>query len=157
MNKELVESIVNNNRDGANKGFEETLATKIHEALEVRKVQIASDILGALSEAPLEPGSKPQANTKALMSKNVIANLRRAQQALRLNVNIQAAAAAHKDLQGLAAKNPKAPQYMLMRKLAANKAAALQSFASAGVPLGGALNAHPNDFSQALQRIKRFK
>jgi hypothetical protein len=46
---------------------------------------------------------------------------------------------------------------MLMRKLAPNKAIAVQSMTSAGVPLGQSLEANPADFNQVLQRIKRFK
>ena len=79
-------------------------------------------------------------------------------QTLRLKgVNPAAAAAGHRDFAKLAAKSPKTPGYMLMRKLNATKGQALQSLTQAGVPLGSALEAHPNEFGQALQRIKRFK
>lgn len=113
----------------------------------------------ALDEV-LQGGSK---NTDAgpsnsQLNRNVLANIRRAVQTLKVKgVNPTMAAAAHRDFGKLVSKNPKAPGYMLLRKLAPNKAASVQSLTQAGVPLGGALEAHPNDFNQALQRIKRFK
>jgi hypothetical protein len=33
----------------------------------------------------------------------------------------------------------------------------MQQLTQAGVPMGGALEAHPNEFNQAIQRIKRFR
>jgi len=96
--------------------------------------------------------------TNAQLNRNVMANLRKATQTLNIKgVNPQIAAAAHRDFGKLASKNPKAPGYMLLRKLSPNKAAAVQSLSQAGVPLGGALESDPNQFNQALQRIKRFK
>lgn len=106
----------------------------------------------------LEGGSKPAAPSNAKLNANVLTNIRKAVQTLRVQgVNPTIAAAGHRDFGKLAAKNPKAPGYMLLRKLAPNKAQAVQNLTQAGVPLGGALEAHPNDFNQALQRIKRFK
>lgn len=103
----------------------------------------------------IEPGSAP---SNAQLNRNVLANIRKATQVLRVKgVNPTMAAAGHRDFGKLVAKNPKAPGYMLLRKLAPNKAQAVQSLTQAGVPLGSALEAHPNDFNQALQRIKRFK
>ena len=103
----------------------------------------------------VDTGSQP---TNAQLNRNVLTNLRKAVQTLKVsNVNPVQAAAAHRDFGKLVAKNPKAPGYMLLRKLAPQKAQAVQSLTQAGVPLGGALEAHPNDFNQALQRIKRFK
>lgn len=96
--------------------------------------------------------------TNAQLNRNVITNLRKATQTLGIKgVNPQMAAAAHRDFGKLVSKNPKAPGYMLLRKLAANKAQQVQSLTQAGVPMGASLEAHPNDFNQALQRIKRFK
>lgn len=90
--------------------------------------------------------------------KNILQNIRRATQVLGLKgVNPQMAANAHKDYSKLTARNPKTPGYMLLRKLAPNKAATMQTMSQAGVPLGGNLSANPSDFNQALQRIKRFK
>ena len=107
-----------------------------------------------VSEA-LDPGSAP---TNAQLNRNVLANIRRATQTLKLaGVNPTVAAAGHRDFGKLAAKNPKAPGYMLMRKLAPNKAAAVQTMTSAGVPLGQSLEANPSEFNQVLQRIKRFR
>ena len=108
----------------------------------------------------LSGGSKngAAAPSNATLNRNILANIRKATQVLRVKgVNPTAAAAAHRDFGKLVAKNPKAPGYMLLRKLAPAKAQAVQSLSQAGVPLGGALEAHPNDFNQALQRIKRFK
>ena len=102
-------------------------------------------------------GSKPVASNQQL-GRNVMTNIRRATQALNLRgVNPQVAAQGHKDFAKLVAKNPHAPGYMLLRKLAPNKAQAVQSLTQAGVPLGGALDAHPTEFNQVIQRIKRFK
>lgn len=107
-----------------------------------------------VSEA-LEPGSMP---SNAQLNRNVLTNIRKATQTLRIkNVNPTVASAAHRDFGKLAAKNPKAPGYLLMRKLGAQKAAAVQSLSQAGVPLGQSLEANPIEFNQALQRIKRFK
>ena len=102
----------------------------------------------------LEAGSAP---SNAQLNRNVLANIRKASQTLKVNVNPTMAAAAHRDFGKLAAKNPKAPGYLLMRKLSAQKAQAMQGLTSAGVPLGQALEANPNEFNQAIQRIKRFK
>jgi hypothetical protein len=107
-----------------------------------------------LDETAMQGG----AVTNGQLNRNVLTNLRKAAQTLGLKgVNPVQAAAAHRDFGKLVAKNPKAPGYMLMRKLAANKAAQVQQLTQAGVPMGGALEAHPNEFNQALQRIKRFK
>lgn len=104
----------------------------------------------------LEPGSKPQSN--GTLNRNVTMNIRRAVQALNLKgINPQMASQGHRDFTKLAMKNPKAPGYMLLRKLAPNKASAVQGLSQAGVPLGGALDANPTEFNQVLQRIKRFK
>lgn len=104
----------------------------------------------------LEPGSKPQSN--GTLNRNVTLNIRRAVQALNLKgINPQMASQGHRDFTKLAMKNPKAPGYMLLRKLAPNKASAVQGLSQAGVPLGGALDANPTEFNQVLQRIKRFK
>lgn len=103
----------------------------------------------------LSSGAKPVSGSP---NSNVLTNIRRATQMLRLkNVNPQMAAAAHRDFGKLVAKNPKSPGYMLLRKLAPNKAAQVQNLTQAGVPLGGSLETNPADFNQALQRIKRFK
>lgn len=112
----------------------------------------------ALDEV-LQGGSKATGTpSNAALNRNVMTNIRRAVQTLRVQgVNPTIAAAGHRDFAKLAAKNPKSPGYMLLRKLSPNKAAAVQNLTQAGVPLGGALEAHPNDFNQALQRIKRFK
>lgn len=109
---------------------------------------------GVKVDEALDPGSAP---TNAQLNRNVLTNIRRAAQTLKLPVNPTVAAAGHRDFGKLAAKNPKAPGYMLMRKLAPNKAMAVQSMTSAGVPLGQSLEANPADFNQVLQRIKRFK
>ena len=95
--------------------------------------------------------------TNAQLNRNVLQNIRRAQQTLKLQVNPVQAAAGHRDFGKLAAKNPKVPGYMLLRKLAPQKAQAVQTMTSAGVPLGQSLEANPADFNQVLQRIKRFK
>jgi DNA primase len=101
---------------------------------------------------------KPVQPSIASLNRNVMTNIRRAVQTLRVkNVNPATAAAGHRDFSKLASKNPKAPGYMLLRKLAPAKAQAVQSLSQAGVPLGQALDASPVEFSQALQRIKRFK
>lgn len=113
----------------------------------------------ALDEV-IQGGSKnaSAAPSNAALNRNVMMNIRKAVQMLRLKgVNPTAAAAGHRDFGKLAAKNPKAPGYMLMRKLQANKASNLQSLTQAGVPLGSALEANPAEFGTALQRIKRFK
>ncbi len=113
----------------------------------------------ALDEV-IQGGSKnaSAAPSNAALNRNVMMNIRKAVQTLRLKgVNPTAAAAGHRDFGKLAAKNPKAPGYMLMRKLQANKASNLQSLTQAGVPLGSALEANPAEFGTALQRIKRFK
>lgn len=91
-------------------------------------------------------------------NKNILQNLRVSIQSMKLkNVNPILAASAHRDFAKLVAANPKAPGYMLMRKLAPNKAKVLQDLTTAGVPLGSALEAHPNDFKAVIQRIKRFR
>lgn len=107
----------------------------------------------------LEGGSKPAHPTasNSQLGKNVATNIRRATQALGLKINANMAMQGHKDFAKLVAKNPKAPGYMLLRKLAPAKAQAVQSLTQAGVPLGGALDAHPSEFNQVIQRIKRFK
>jgi len=115
--------------------------------------ELTDEELSALNEV-----AQGGAVTNAQLNRNVITNLRKATQTLGIKgVNPQMAAAAHRDFGKLVAKNPKAPGYMLLRKLAANKAAQVQSLTQAGVPMGQSLEAHPNDFNQALQRIKRFK
>jgi hypothetical protein len=86
-----------------------------------------------------------------------MANIRKATQSLGLKVNANLAAQGHKDFAKLVAKNPKAPGYALLRKLAPAKAQAVQSLSQAGVPLGSALDAHPSEFNQVVQKIKRFK
>jgi hypothetical protein len=103
----------------------------------------------------VEPGAAP---SNAALNRNVLANIRRATSTLKLKgVNPTLAAAGHRDFGKLVAKNPKAPGYMLLRKLSAAKAAAVQSLTQAGVPLGGSLEANPNDFNQVIQKIKRFR
>jgi len=103
----------------------------------------------------LDPGAAP---SNAALNRNILTNIRRAAQTLRLKgINPTMAAAGHRDFAKLAAKNPKAPGYMLLRKLAPNKAAAVQSLTQAGVPLGSSLEANPAEFNQVVQRIKRFK
>jgi hypothetical protein len=109
----------------------------------------------------LSGGSKKQEvlpPTNAQLNRNVLQNIRKAVQTLRVKgVNPTQAAAGHRDFSKLVAKNPKAPGYMLLRKLAPAKAQAVQSLTQAGVPLGGSLEANPQDFNQVVQRIKRFK
>ncbi len=108
-----------------------------------------------VSEA-VEPGSAVPSNAK--LNANILANIRRATQTLGIKgVNPTMAAAGHRDFAKLVAKNPKAPGYALLRKLAPNKAAAVQGLTQAGVPLGQSLEAHPAEFNQVVQRIKRFK
>jgi len=103
----------------------------------------------------LEPGSAP---SNAKLNANVMANIRRAVSTLGVKgVNPSMAAAGHRDFGKLVAKNPKAPGYALLRKLAPGKAAAVQSLTQAGVPLGASLEASPQEFNQVVQRIKRFK
>lgn len=103
----------------------------------------------------LEPGSAP---SNAALNRNVMANIRRAVQTLRVKgVNPAMAAAGHREFGKLVAKNPKAPGYALLRKLAPNKAQAVNSLTQAGVPLGASLEASPQEFNQVVQRIKRFK
>lgn len=110
---------------------------------------------GVKMDEAIEPGAAP---SNAQLNKNVLTNIRRAVQTLKVQgVNPVQAAAGHREFGKLAAKNPKAPGYMLMRKLGAQKAQAVQSLTQAGVPLGQSLEANPNEFNQALQRIKRFK
>lgn len=118
------------------------------------------DAAGVKIDEALEGGSKTAAAagpSNAQLNRNVLANIRKASQTLKVGVNPTLAAAAHRDFGKLAAKNPKAPGYLLMRKLSAQKAQAMQGLTSAGVPLGQALEANPNEFNQAIQRIKRFK
>ena len=116
------------------------------------------EIHESLSEA-VDPGSKAAATpTNAQLNRNILQNIRKAVSTLRLkDINPNMAAAGHRDFSKLVAKNPKAPGYMLLRKLAPGKAAAVQSLTQAGVPLGGSLEANPADFNQVVQRIKRFK
>jgi hypothetical protein len=103
----------------------------------------------------LDPGAAP---SNAALNRNVMANIRRAVQSLGVKgVNPAMAAAGHRDFGKLVAKNPKAPGYALMRKLAPGKAAAVNSLTQAGVPLGASLEASPQEFNQVVQRIKRFK
>lgn len=106
----------------------------------------------------LDPGSKTAPATTAQVNRNVLQNIRTAARTLRVaGVNPTVAAAAHRDFGKLVAKNPKAPGYLLMRKLSGQKAAAIQGLTNAGVPLGQSLEAHPSEFNSAIQRIKRFK
>jgi hypothetical protein len=102
----------------------------------------------------LQAGSKPAPPS----ARNVITNIRRGIAALRIKgVNPLIASRAHADYARLVAKNPKAPGYMLLRKLAPNKAMAMQALTQAGLPVGGALDANPIEYNQALQRVKRFR
>ena len=102
----------------------------------------------------LQAGSKPAPPS----ARNVITNIRRGIAALRIKgVNPLIASRAHADYARLVAKNPKAPGYMLLRKLAPNKAQAMQALTQAGLPVGGALDANPMEYNQALQRVKRFR
>jgi len=105
----------------------------------------------------LSGGSKPAVASNQQLGRNVMANIRKATQSLGLKVNANLAAQGHKDFAKLVAKNPKAPGYALLRKLAPAKAQAVQSLSQAGVPLGSALDAHPSEFNQVVQKIKRFK
>jgi len=90
-------------------------------------------------------------------ARNVITNIRRGIAALKLKgVNPAVASRAHADYSRLVAKNPKAPGYMLLRKLSPNKAQAMQALTQSGMPVGGALDADPMQYNQALQRVKRF-
>lgn len=105
-----------------------------------------------------EAATATAARTLVNPNRNILTNIRRATQVLNLRgINPVMAAGAHRDFSKLVAKNPKAPGYMLLRKLSANKAMAMQNLTQAGVPVGSGLEANPADFSQALQRIKRFK
>jgi hypothetical protein len=120
------------------------------------KEEIHEDVVNEV----LSGGSKKEVGplSNAQLNRNVMTNIRRAVQALRVKgVNPNMAAAGHRDFSKLVAKNPKAPGYMLLRKLAPAKAQAVQSLTQAGVPLGGSLEANPQDFNQVVQRIKRFK
>jgi len=90
--------------------------------------------------------------------RNILQNIRRGIQTLKIKgVNPALAARAHADYSKLVAKNPKAPGYMLARKLAPNKAAAVQALSQSGMPVGQSLEANPADYNQALARVKRFK
>lgn len=110
---------------------------------------------GYLDEAAPQQAAGP---SNAQLHRNVISNLRRATQMLKIKgVNPQMAATAHKDFQKLVAKNPKAPGHMLLRKLSQQKAHSIQSLSQAGVPMGQSLEANPQDFNQVLTRMKRFK
>ena len=112
----------------------------------------------AKEEVSLDEVAEGGGITSAQLNRNVLSNLRRATQTLGLKgINPAMAASAHRDYSKLVAKNPKAPGYMLLRKLSSNKAQQVQSLSQAGVPLGQSLEANPADFNQALQRIKRFK
>jgi len=91
-------------------------------------------------------------------ARNVIINIRRGIAALGIkDVNPAVASRAYADHSRLVAKNPKVPGYMLLRKLAPNKAQAMQALTQSGMPVGGALDADPMQYNQALQRVKRFK
>jgi hypothetical protein len=104
----------------------------------------------------VEPGSAVPSNAK--LNANVLANIRKAVSVLKLKgVNPMNAAAGHRDFGKLVAKNPHAPGYALLRKLAPGKAQAVQGLTQAGVPLGQSLEANPQEFGQVVQRIKRFK
>jgi len=99
----------------------------------------------------LQGGAQPSA-------RNVIINIRRGIAALGIkDLNPAVASRAYADHSRLVAKNPKVPGYMLLRKLSPNKAQAMQALTQSGMPVGGALDANPNDYAQALSRIKRFK
>lgn len=110
---------------------------------------------GYLDEAAPQQAAGPS-NTQ--LHRNVLTNLRRAMQTLKIQgVNPQMAASAHKDFGKLVAKNPKAPGHMLLRKLSPQKAAQVQQLSQAGVPMGQSLEANPQDFQQVLTRMKRFR
>ena len=105
--------------------------------------------------APQQAGGAP---SNAALHRNVLTNLRRAMQTLKIKgVNPQMAAQAHKDFGKLVSKNPKAPGHMLLRKLAPQKAQQVQTLSQAGVPMGQSLEADPNEFNQVIQRMKRFR
>jgi hypothetical protein len=111
---------------------------------------------GTLYSETVEPGSAIPSNAK--LNANVLANIRKAVSVLKLKgVNPMNAAAGHRDFGKLVAKNPHAPGYALLRKLAPGKAQAVQGLTQAGVPLGQSLEANPQEFGQVVQRIKRFK
>lgn len=113
--------------------------------------QLDEVLSGGAKQKPVQPSN-------AMLNRNVMANIRRAVQTLGVKgVNPTMAAAGHRDFGKLVAKNPKAPGYALLRKLAPGKAAAVQSLTQAGVPLGASLEASPQEFNQVVQRIKRFK
>lgn len=109
-----------------------------------------------LEEAAPQPAGGAPSN--AALQRNVLTNLRRAMQTLKIKgVNPTVAASAHKDFGKLVAKNPKAPGHMLLRKLSGQKAQQVQALSQAGVPMGQSLEADPNDFNQVIQRMKRFR
>lgn len=109
-----------------------------------------------LGEAAPQPAGGAPSN--AALQRNVLTNLRRAMQTLKIKgVNPTIAASAHKDFGKLVAKNPKAPGHMLLRKLSGQKAQQVQALSQAGVPMGQSLEADPNDFNQVIQRMKRFR
>jgi len=113
--------------------------------------QLDEVLSGGAKQTAVQPSN-------AMLNRNVMANIRRAVQTLGVKgVNPTMAAAGHRDFGKLVAKNPKAPGYALLRKLAPGKAQAVQSLTQAGVPLGASLEASPQEFNQVVQRIKRFK
>jgi hypothetical protein len=125
---------------------------KIRAKVDAMKEEALDEVLsGGAKQVPVQPSN-------AALNRNVMANIRRAVQTLGVKgVNPAMAAAGHRDFGKLVARNPKAPGYALLRKLAPGKAAAVQSLTQAGVPLGQSLEASPQEFNQVVQRIKRFK
>lgn len=112
-----------------------------------------------LQEAAISPGSKQsKIPSTAMANRNVLQNIRTATQLMKVRgVNPIVAANAHREFAKLVAANPHAPGYMLMKKLAPNKAKAVSDMTNAGIPLGNALEANPNEFRSVISRIKRFK
>lgn len=53
--KEIVDAILNGDKDQFNSAFETAIATKVSDALEIKKVEVASNWLGAAEVAAEEP------------------------------------------------------------------------------------------------------
>lgn len=61
--KEIVDAILSGDKDQFNSAFETAIATKVSDALEIKKVEVASNWLGA-AETEVSDNVAPEASTE---------------------------------------------------------------------------------------------
>jgi hypothetical protein len=57
VSKQIVDAILQNDQEQFNSAFENAIASKISDALEIKKIEIASSLLSVSNNSPVEPNA----------------------------------------------------------------------------------------------------